>query len=36
VGNEAQSEGIAYRPDGRGYYTTSEGTRPPIHRVLCR
>jgi hypothetical protein len=36
VGNEAQSEGIAYRPDGRGYYTTSEGARPPIHRVLCR
>jgi hypothetical protein len=36
VGNEVQSEGIAYRPDGRGYYTTSEGARPPIHRVLCR
>ena len=23
----------AYRPDGRGYYTTSEGANPPIHRV---
>jgi hypothetical protein len=36
VGNEVQSEGITYRPDGRGYYTTSEGAKPPIHRVLCR
>ena len=36
VGNEQQSEGIAYRPDGRGYYTTSEGARPPIHRVGCK
>jgi len=36
VGSEVQSEGIAYRADGRGYYTTSEGARPPIHRVLCR
>jgi hypothetical protein len=36
VGNEMQGEGISYRPDGRGYYTTSEGARPPIHRVGCR
>jgi hypothetical protein len=36
VGSEVQSEGISYRPDGRGYYTNSEGARPPIHRVLCR
>jgi len=36
VGNEQQSEGITYRPDGRGYYTTSEGARPPIHRVVCK
>jgi hypothetical protein len=36
VGVEQQSEAIAYRPDGRGYYTTSEGARPPIHRVGCK
>jgi len=36
VGTEVQGEGVAYRADGRGYYTTSEGNSPPIHRVLCR
>ena len=34
-GAEQQSEAITYRPDGRGYYTTSEGA-PPIHRVVCK
>jgi hypothetical protein len=36
VGVEAQSEGITYSRDGRGYYTTSEGARPPINRVGCQ
>jgi hypothetical protein len=36
VGTEMQGEAVAYRPDGRGYYTTSEGSTPPIHRTGCR
>jgi uncharacterized protein YndB with AHSA1/START domain len=36
AGTEPQSEAVAYRPDGRGYYTTSEGNNPPVHRVLCQ
>jgi hypothetical protein len=36
VGNEVQGEAVSYRPDGRGYYTTSEGAGPPLHRVTCR
>jgi hypothetical protein len=36
AGVEPQSEAVSYQPDGRGYYTTSEGTSPPVHRVRCR
>jgi hypothetical protein len=36
VGNEPQGEAVAYGPDGRSYYTTSEGASPPLHRVVCR
>ena len=36
VGEEIQGEAVSYRADGRGYYTTSEGDLPPIHRVTCR
>jgi hypothetical protein len=32
VPNEVQGEAIAFRPDGRGYATISEGTRPTLHR----
>jgi hypothetical protein len=35
VATETQSEGVTYRPDGRGYFTTSEGSQPPINRVRC-
>jgi hypothetical protein len=31
VPNEVQGEAIAFRPDGRGYVTMSEGTRPTLH-----
>jgi hypothetical protein len=34
-GDEQQGEAVAYGSDGLGYYTTSEGTNPPIHRVEC-
>ena len=36
VGLEQQGEGITYQPDGRGFYTTTEGPMPPIHRTGCR
>jgi hypothetical protein len=29
--NEVQGEAISFRPDGRGYVTISEGTRPVLH-----
>jgi hypothetical protein len=32
---EPQSEAVTYQPDGRGYYTTSEGANPPLDRVSC-
>jgi hypothetical protein len=33
---EQQREGITYAPDGRGYYTNSEGSMQPINRVGCK
>jgi hypothetical protein len=36
VGVEPQGEAVAYAPDGRGYFTTSERPSPPIHHVGCR
>jgi hypothetical protein len=33
---EQQGEGVTYSPDGRSYFTTSEGSSPPINRVSCR
>jgi hypothetical protein len=33
---EQQREGIAYQPDGRGYFTNSEGSMQPINRVVCK
>jgi hypothetical protein len=36
VGKEVQGEAVGYRADGRAYYTTSEGTSPPLHRVSCK
>lgn len=33
---EQQGEAVAYSPDGRSYFTTSEGDNPPIHRTACR
>jgi hypothetical protein len=36
VGVEQQGEAVDYLPDGRGYYTTSEGAMPPLHRVSCQ
>jgi hypothetical protein len=35
VATESQGEGVAYRVDGRGYFTTTEGSQPPINRVSC-
>jgi hypothetical protein len=32
---ETQSEGVTYRADGRGYFTTTEGSQPAINRVTC-
>jgi hypothetical protein len=29
VATETQGEGVTYRPDGRGYFTTTEGSQPP-------
>ncbi|HXI59003.1 MAG TPA: hypothetical protein VNO55_23210 [Polyangia bacterium] len=36
VGQEQQGEGVSYQPDGRGFYTTTEGNTPPIHHMACR
>ncbi|HET6280957.1 MAG TPA: hypothetical protein VFH73_08325 [Polyangia bacterium] len=36
IANEKQGEAVAYSPDGRAYYMTSEGDTPPIHRAVCR
>ena len=36
AGVEPQSEAVTYQPDGRGYYTTSEGANPPVNRVRCQ
>jgi hypothetical protein len=33
---EGQGEAIAFDPDGRGYLTISEGTNPPVWRVVAR
>jgi len=35
VASETQSEAVAYRPDGRGYFTTGEGAMPALNRVDC-
>jgi hypothetical protein len=35
-GDEQQGEAVAYSSDGLSYFTTSEGTNPPIHRTDCR
>jgi hypothetical protein len=32
---ERQGETIAFAADGRGYYTVSEGSHPPIHFYAC-
>jgi hypothetical protein len=29
---EAQGEAVTFRPDGRAYYTVSEGSRAALHR----
>jgi hypothetical protein len=34
-GDEQQGEAVAYSSNGLSYFTTSEGTNPPIHRVDC-
>lgn len=34
-GDEQQGEAVAYASDGLGYFTTSEGDNPPIHRTQC-
>jgi hypothetical protein len=36
VGQEMQGEGVSYQPDGRGFYTNTEGAMPPIHHTACR
>lgn len=33
---EQQGEAIAYRTDGRGYWTTGEGTSQPLNQVTCK
>ncbi|HMJ50782.1 MAG TPA: hypothetical protein VK540_01870 [Polyangiaceae bacterium] len=35
VATETQGEGVSYRADGRGYFTTTEGSQPPLNRVSC-
>jgi hypothetical protein len=35
VAPEAQGEGVTYRADGRGYFTTTEGAEPPLYRTSC-
>jgi len=34
--SEDQGEAIAYAPDGSGYYTVSEGTKPALYRVSAK
>lgn len=34
--SEMQGEAITYEPDGRGFYTTTEGTNVPLSHVRCR
>ena len=34
--SEMQGEAIAWAADGRGYFTTSEGTNAPLSYVGCR
>ena len=36
VAGEPQGEAVAYRPDGRGYLTASEGVGVPLNAVGCR
>jgi hypothetical protein len=36
VATETQSEGVTYRADGRGYFTTTEGSQPALNRVGCQ
>lgn len=36
VATETQGEGVAYRADGRGYFTTTEGSQPALNRVACQ
>jgi hypothetical protein len=36
AGDEPQSEGIAYLPDGRGFVSAGEGAGAPIFRSVCR
>jgi hypothetical protein len=36
VATEPQGEAVAYRADGRGYFTTGEGAMPAINAVRCR
>ena len=35
VASETQGEAVAYRADGRGYFTTGEGAMPALNRVDC-
>lgn len=36
VAEEFQGEAVAWRHDGRGYLTASEGSAPPLMRTTCR
>lgn len=36
VATESQGEGVAYRADGKGYFSTTEGSQPPLNRVGCQ
>jgi hypothetical protein len=35
-GDEPQSEGVSYLPDGRGFVTSGETAAAPIYRSTCR
>jgi hypothetical protein len=35
VASETQGEAVAYRADGRGYFTTGEGAMPALNRADC-
>ena len=35
VASETQGEAVAYRSDGRGYFTTGEGAMPALNRADC-